>query len=206
MALLADVMAGRTKTRLTDQGIAYAALSNVTDGDTVDNEHVEQTVALTIKAIQSEDLSLRELIAYREKEEGPGGAEYRRMRHAYLDLISGHVADISRVTPGSADRVELDRLFERAMEDDFYELKRELGFAVREAWLNKDVIVLAVAGAALLAGIAALGPFAIPTALTAAGTPVTIGGLAVAKNRYSERRRQIMRANPLAYVWEARRR
>jgi hypothetical protein len=43
MALLADVMAGRTKTRLTDQGIAYAALSNVTDGDTVDNEHVEQT-------------------------------------------------------------------------------------------------------------------------------------------------------------------
>jgi len=74
MSLLADVMAGTTKTRVTDRSEAYAAIANATRPlKAVTEDSSEMVVPLTFKAINLDRVPTRTLIKYREKELGSDG-------------------------------------------------------------------------------------------------------------------------------------
>jgi hypothetical protein len=208
MSILADVMAGETRARVTDQGSAYATIANFVntpaggDATVVDGDQREQVVALTLKVPDLTRVSLDRLIAFREREAEPDGHEYRALRHAYLQKVEDHVKKISEMDPRSADRARADEEFRESALDNIKDLKIELGFARNAAIFAKDVVALAVTGAGAGAAIAFAASVSIPGAITAAGIPAAIGGVMSALNKLAQDRRATLRKHPLAYLYE----
>jgi len=201
MAILADVLAGTTQARITDRSLAYATIANVTSV-TKDAVKAVQVVPLTLKGIAVDRLPLERLIEFRKREAREQGSDYRKLRHNYLEAVEKHIARISEVEAGSRDRAELDRCFEADMEDDLRDLKRELGFAKREAWLSKDILTLAVAGSGLLAAGLGLHNTPVPEVLTAGGAAALLGGTLGTGNKFAKARYDVLRKHPMAYLYE----
>ena len=204
MAILADVLAGETRARVTDRGLAYATIANVPKVAGAAADPV-QVVPLTLKGIAVDRIPIDRLIKFREREKLEGGSGYRTLRHKYLAAIEAHVTQISMHVPGSSDRKELDRTFESDMEDDLRDLKRELGFAKGDAWLSKEVVTLAIAGGALLGLAAGVPDLAMPEVVTGAGGVALVGGMLGTGNKLAKARYDILRKHPMAYLYEVTR-
>ena len=201
MAVLADVMAGKTRARITDRGLAYATLSNAAvDGEALSPVQ-DHMVPLSFSTVGVDRIPLNALIDIREREEREPGGGLRDLRRAFLAALEAHVARIAGVAIGSRDRIELDRMFLDDMDRDFRELKRELGFSRREAWLTKDVTTLVLAGGTLLAA-AAGAALHLPEVLTGAGAVATVGGVLTAGNKLARARYETLRKHPMAYLYE----
>ena len=200
MAILADVLAGQTRTRITDRGLAYATIANATEA-TSHAEDATRVVPLTFKGIAVDRLPMEKLIAFRMREDKENGSDYRNLRHTYLKAIEDHLETISKVAPNSVDRNELDRAFQSDMEDDLADLKKELGFAKRDAWLAKDIVALVIAGGALLAAAGA-SEFHMPEVLTGAGSAVLLGGFLNTGNKLAKARYDVLRKHSMAYLYE----
>jgi len=201
MAILADVLAGETRARVTDRGLAYATIVNAPKvaGDA---EHPVQVVPLTVKGIAADRLPIDRLIAFREREAKESSSDYRSLRNNYRTAIEKHLRQISVHAPGSPDRVELDRAFEVDMEDDLRDLKRELGSARRDAWLSKEVVTLTVAGGALLGLAGGVPHMPMPEVVTGVGAIALVGGLLGTGNKLAKARYEILRKHPMAYLYE----
>lgn len=210
MSILADVLAGKTRTRVTDRAQAYATIANAPKAaqDAVGADTFQQIVPLTFKTIAVEHIPLKALIALREREaKEANGRDYRRLRHNYVDRLRAHVAEAAEHLPGSADRVDLDHQFERDMEHDLLDLKRELRIAGRDTIFSKECITFVALGAGLAAAAATAGhlatmPMAIASALNATGAAVTIGGGINMFPKYGDARRKALAAHPMAYLYE----
>ena len=202
MAILADVLAGQTRARITDRGLAYATIANAPKvaGDAQEPMRI---VPLTLNGIAVDRLPIERLIEFRKREfKERRGSDYRALRHNYLNAIEQHFGRIANVAPHSRERVELDRVFESDMEDDLRDLKRELGFARNEAWLGKDVLTLAIAGGALLGAAAGIPDIPVPEVVTGAGSAAMLGGLLGTGNKLAKARYDILRKHPMAYLYE----
>jgi hypothetical protein len=211
MSIIADVMAGETRARVTDRGLAYATIANVPNVPSPAKDaasQYEQIVPLTFKTIAIDHVSMERLIAFREREEKSSRShDYRALRHSYLDQIEAHVKAAALHQPGSADRVELDRQFSQRMEDDLADLKDELGIARRDAILSKESLTLVSLGmvglGALTAGAALTAiPLAIAAAVKTAGVVASIGGPLALGHKYGAARKQVLRQHPMAYLYE----
>jgi len=200
MAILADVLAGETRARITDRGLAYATIANAPKSAGAAGDII-QVVPLTLKGISADRIPFDRLLQFRKREAREGGADYRRLRSNYREAIEKHIERISNVALGSPDRLELDRAFQSDMEDDLYDLKRELGFAKRDTLLSKDVIALAVAGVTLLAAAGA-AHFQMPEVLTGSGAAVLLGGGLSTSNKLGKARYETLRKHPMAYLYE----
>ena len=100
---------------------------------------------------------------------------------------------------------ELQSQFFKDNLEDLKELKQDLGIELKT--LTGSVAVTVVAGAGTLA--ANLYPEIAPvlrTVITAAGTPLTLGGAVSAANKLFRSRRKLLRAHPLAFLYELRHR
>jgi hypothetical protein len=204
MAMLADVMAGETRARITDRGLAYATLANVANipgrkagGD----EDLSEIIPLTFKSLALEHVGLRRLIDFRRREEQGNGHDYRTLRHNYVDRLSKHLTAAAKYPVGSRDRMELDRVFEQDMEDDLRDLKQELGLAKTDVILSKDTVAFVLAGATVVSGALA-GHLSIPEAMSAGGAPATIGGILNVMSKFGSKRREVLRKHPMAYLYE----
>lgn len=210
MSMLADVMAGETRARVTDRGLAYAALANAPSVPPTGAEpDVDFAAILPVKvdSLSAESFTLRQLIELRKREESSGGTDLRNLRHHYLDSVQAHVKVAARFAPGSPDRIETDRVFEKEMENKLRDLKTELSLTRNDALLSKESLtcILAVGGL-VAAGIAATQaglPMPVPAALSLTGAPITVGGALRIGNKYAAKRREILRANPMAYIYQA---
>lgn len=211
MAILADVMAGQTRSRVTDRGLAYATIANI--GNVVSNQpgaadrpprmdagDLERTVALTLKVPDLSQISIDRLIDFREREKK--NARLTQLRQSYLGAIDDHVLKISQLNPDSSDRETADERFRTKMRADLEELKEELGFVRNAAWLSKDLLILVSVGVAA----AVFGPAAVPAAFagaaTGVGSAVGLGGVLGAGNTFVKERRATLRRHPMAYVYE----
>jgi hypothetical protein len=204
MAMIADVMAGETRARVTDRGLAYATLANVAkpaDPAAAAPNDIAQVVPLTFKSLALEHVGLNRLVAFRKREEKSGGHDFRTLRHAYVDRLEKHLAEASKHPAGSRDRKELDRIFEQEMEDDLLDLKRELGLAKSDLLLSKDTITFVLAGAGLV-GAALAAKFSISAAVGAIGGPAAIGGVIGVSTKFGAKRREVLRKHPMAYLYE----
>lgn len=206
MSILADCCAGTTRARITDRGLAYATITNLTvDRSTsASADQYERVVPLTLRIIDATTIPLGRLIAFREREDKVGGHSLRDLRHRYLDTLEQHVKTIEGVKTRK-DREEVDRVFETKMKDDLRSLNEELRGAKTDAVFSKELITsVVVAGASAWGAMHGL-PFEIPAAFTALGAPVTFGGLLTTRNKYSTSRKAIMQKHPMAYLYELER-
>jgi len=201
MAVLADVLAGDTRARITDRAQAYATIANAPKSTMQAQEH-DKVVPLTFKAAALDVVPLERLIAFRVREAKSSGHDYRTLRHNYLDAINEHIGRISKVAIDSADRIELDRAFAADMEDDLKDIKQELGYAKGEALLSKEIVTLVLAGGALLAAAASTGHFVMPEVIAGGGGAVLLGGLLGSGNKLARSRREVLRKHPMSYLYE----
>jgi hypothetical protein len=168
---------------------------------TVQAQEPTQVVPLTFKAVGLEHIPIDRIIAFREREAKSTGNDYRTLRHNYLAAVEKHIERISKVPIGSADRVELDRAFASDMEDDLRDLKKELGYAKREALLSKDVLTLVIAGGALFTAATA-AQFHMPEVIAGGGGLVLLGGLLGTANKLGKSRYDVLRKHPMAYLYQ----
>lgn len=206
MAMLADVMAGETRARVTDRSFAYATIANVANVRPASKDQAQdiiEVVPLTFKTIALDAVDLNRLVAFRKREvTDRNGHQYRALRHNYLKQLEDHLAKVVHHRLGSKDRDELDRAFEEDMEDDFRDLKDELGMAKTDAILSKETVAFVLAG---LSGVGALiggAHVAALEALTWAGAPAMIGGVLGVASKFGSRRRDVLRKHPMAYLYE----
>ncbi|NQE61406.1 hypothetical protein [Caulobacter sp. RHG1] len=204
MSMLADVMAGKAHARVTDRTRAYSTLIKLLGphtGEALTADHL-QIVPLTFKTLALEHVPIERLVDFRKREAREGGAARRALRHNYLDQINAHLKVAVEHPHGSADRREVDRVFEQRMEDDLADLKSELGLARREAFLTKEVVGLVAIGIGAV-GAAVTGVSApVPEVLGASGASIALGGILSAQTKLATARRTVLRRHPMAYLYE----
>lgn len=202
MAILADAMAGNTKTRITDRGQAYASIANAPKTG-YDAEAPMLVVPLTFSSIGVDAIPLEKLIELRQREAADTTNDYRALRHRYLDSVELHIRRISEVPLNSSDRTELDRQFVATMEGDLRDLKSELGIARKQALLTHHSITLVVAGSALLSSAAGYPLIPVPPEFTSIlGGIGVLGGLMGTHTTFAKERREILRRHPMSYLYQ----
>jgi hypothetical protein len=210
MSIIADVLAGETRTRVTDQGAAYATIANAPTPaiGAADGSNIEQVIPLTFKTVALERVSFERLIDFRRRETNPGnGHDYRQLRHRYVDSLVEHAKAVAGYPLGTADRTLLDEQFQRKMEDDLAELKDQLGIARMDAILSKESLALiglaAVAATSFVSGAAlAAVPLAVAGAIKASGVMASVGGPLAMAHKYGVARKKVLRDHPMAYLFE----
>ncbi len=204
MSILADCCAGETRARITDRGLAYATITNLVVDNSTQNASslYESVVPLTLKLIDAASLPLDSLINFREREEKEaGGHTLKALRHSYLRHVEEHVNALQKLTK-SADQAELDRAFESDMAADLHRLEEELRSEKKGLAYSKELIVSGLAAAGTIWGAMHGLPLEIPSAFTALGAPVTLGGILSAHNKFATSRRTIMEKHPMAYLYQ----
>lgn len=204
MSLLADCCAGQTLTRVTDEIQAYASLANLFGTKTKrlkdPDLSVQRLSALTVKMMDTNSLSLKRLIDFRKKEvASPDGSSLRALRHRYLERISDQAASLA-TGQSPWDTKELMRQFQDDMRNDLRELKQELRLTAGETLGEKEILTCFIAGGGAIAS--QLLNIPIPDVVTAAGGLVSIGGLVALKSKFSKSRDEILKAHPMAYLYE----
>lgn len=204
MAMLADVMAGKTRARVTDATDAYTAIANFPTrpwdhrSSTTDETFV---VGRARRAVGLDRVPLSRMIALRRDEERDPGL--RDMRHALLDRVEEQANSLNQPGLSPADRAEINRVFEARIESDLGELKRRLNFARREAILSTEVMALAVLVGTGVAALAAATP--LPS-MELGGSILAVGGPLLVQTQFASRRAEILREHPSAYLYAAGRR
>lgn len=199
MSILADVLAGQTRARVTDQAQAYATIANAPRPLNFEASAHTTVVPLTLKTVNLTNVSTQRLIEFRKKEEGSYGHQYRSLRHKYLQRIETHVNDIAKLNRLS-DRDELDRCFADDMERDFCALKDELRFARKDAWLDKGFVTLV--SSAVLGSAALMGIDVMPEVIGPAGGAVALAGALGPVNKLAKARLDVLQKHPMAYLYE----
>jgi hypothetical protein len=207
MSALADSCAGTTRSRVTDEGDAYATvaglLGNNPGGPAIKKADAHgQLVAISLKVIDTSTVSIERLIQLRKREATETGHTLRDLRHRYQNGLETYAVRLLNERVTKADASEILRECEDDMKTDLRDLRAELGFARRDALLSKEILAFALTAV----GTAASWLFGVPVALegvvTAAGAPVAIGGLLAARNKYLKERRSILKEHPMAYLYE----
>jgi hypothetical protein len=209
MSILSDACAGMTRVRVTDRGGAYAGIAGMlgSDDDKVsdvkEGESRDVIVAVTLKLLNLDNVSLSALIDLRKRELKETGHDLRDLRHRYVERIEKHLGEISASDLSTSDIDTLDRQFETDMADDLAQLKGELRSEFGQALWSKDVVVSLIAGAGALA-LAFGAPLPIAGVLTAGGAPATVGGVFASRGKFLKARAELLRKHPMAYLYEAR--
>lgn len=208
MTILADCCAGKTRSRVTDIGVAYATLTGLlgsrraaklSDASSPSDEHL---VPITLEVINLGSVGLDKLIDFRERENAGSGHAIRDLRHRYVDRIESYVKKLAATKGSASDQVEIKREFTSDMKDDLAALRDELRFARNDALFSKEMLVSILAAVGSVA-VAAFGvPFAVPEVVTAGGGVVTVGGLLGVRNKYLASRRSVLEKHPMAYLYE----
>lgn len=207
MSKIADACAGDAFARVTDRILAFGMQADQADIPDRGAELQTQTVHITVDLIDAQSVTLKRLIAFREREEKERrGADYKKLRHNYADSIRAHIDNIKNAND-PRQREELNRIFKEEMARDLDELSSEI-FGRKVKLALKPVIVSAAiaAGGHLLAA---------PGAILAGGAALkSMDGVSLSKEfaslvsegfSYSTEQRAIMAKHPMAYMYELNR-
>jgi hypothetical protein len=205
MSILAECCAGETRARITDQGVAYATISNMLVDEENDREQqvaYESLVPLTLKLLDISNLPIDKLIAFREREaKESSGHTLTALRHNYLKCIEELAVDLSKLTR-KGDQDERTRVFESDMRTDLKQLTQELWGAKVDVIFSKEAVVSVLAAVTAVVGAVHGVPLAIPAAASFGGGAVTVGGAVLLGNKYVSNRRATLKKHPMAYLYE----
>jgi hypothetical protein len=207
MSILAECCAGETRARITDQGPAYAMISNMLVEDPKQDESAsyEYLVPLTLKLLDISNIPIDKLIAFREREKKESnGYTLTGLRHNYLKSIEAFAGDMSKLTR-KRDRDERSRTFESDMRSDLKQLSQEVWGARVDVIFSKEAVASVLLAVTTAVGAIHGVPLAIPTVAAIGGGVVTVGGGVLVGNKYAASRRAILQKHPMAYLYELRR-
>lgn len=207
MSVIADCCAGTTRSRVTDQGAAYATLSKILSGSSKDEikvpvEAEDQLVPITLEVIDFSTIPLSKLIAFRDKENGKDGLQYRELRYRYVDGLEKYVRQLTTAKGKVSDLEQIKEDFKNDMRIDLQNLEGELRSAKRDVAFSKDVMVTALAAAGTVAAAAFSLVVPVVGTLTLLGAPATVAGVAGVANKFYAARRGILQKHPMAYMYE----
>lgn len=212
MSLLADACAGATKQKITDRVDAYAWLAKYATAE-LGGEYVvgldasqvapayERLVTISIRVLDTDDIPISKLVAMRKREMSEPGHDYRGFRLKYLQKVNEYVEQLCKKDLTDGDVKELERQFEKDMESDIANLRKELGVARKKLVLSKEVAVAAIAiGGALAHPIAAI------TGASPVLTSIGIGALVKNAVEYKAARRKAMKDSAMSWLYLSKRR
>jgi hypothetical protein len=207
MSVIADCCAGTTRSRVTDRGAAYATLSKILgasykEGAGVPIEAEDQLVPITLDVVDLSTVELSKLIAFREKENGKDGLQYRELRYRYVEGLEKYVKKLTTAKGKVSDLEQIKEEFKNDMKIDMRNLEGELRSAKRDVAFSKDVMVTALAAAGTIAAAAFSLVVPVVGAVTLAGLPATVAGIASVANKFYAARRSTMQKHPMAYMYE----
>lgn len=156
MSVLADACAGKTRSRVTDRGAAYATISGIlthSQSQQPTPPSDETLVSISLKIINTSSIKFKNLIALREREAKENGNTIRDLRHRYASGLEKYAKRLTTEVANLSDAEEILRQFQSDMEDDLADLKSELGFARRDIILSKEILVAALASAGTIATV-----------------------------------------------------
>lgn len=203
MTIIADVLGGQTRARITDQPDAYSVMANIavlSKENIQFSETYERVVPITMSLVDA-DLTIEDLIELRRRERDEReGAQLRKLRHNYLATIEKHIKEVVALK-NEKDRQDIDDVFKQKMKDDLTDLRDALKLGAAKAATTKDVIALAIAGAGMLAY--ATGNVPMPEVISGGGGAALLGGLLNTHFTFAQSRRDILAKHPMAYLYEA---
>ncbi len=216
MGILADCCAGATRSRVTDRAQAYAGLAGLlgeqdsessardklVDGTLRLLRRKEALVSLRLSMIDVDAITLDQLVAFRKREATETGHSVRDLRHRYVERVETQVKKLANHSMTESDVKELQRQFDEENADDLRQLKEELRAEWVQAVFSKDVIITFLAATGSLAGFVYPPANAIAGVMTAAGAPVTLGGILSARSKLLKARSDVLRKHPMAFLYE----
>ena len=222
MSLLADCCAGETFARVTDRGAAYSSLAGLlvdksNDGDEgrhssaktagdlfIGNANADAPiylVSLAIEVVDSDQLTLEQLIQLRRSELNVAGHSLRDLRHRFSDRVASQAVALSGAR-SKRDLDELGRQFRVEMRDDYMALRDSLKLEAKQVLGTKEIVTsMMIAGgiaAALHPSFPGVGELA-----GVAGAALYVGGLYSTKAKFAAARRNVLSEHPTAYLYEA---
>ena len=107
-----------------------------------------------------------DFLLIRKREQKSHGHALRDLRHRYVGRIDEYIENTKKQEK-KADRQELQRQFEKDMEDDLKHLRDELGTAKKIALTSQDVTFVILVAIAAAAEWLLKGSLFVPAAMTA---------------------------------------
>ena len=162
----------------------------------------EALISLRLSLLEVDSISLRQLIAFRQREDADQGHTLRDLRHNYVRRIEEQVKQLTKPDLTQSDVAEFERQFIESNKNDLKRLNEELWQEKRDAVLSKDVLVTILAAGGILFSGVFPAAHAFLGVSTATGVPVTLGGVVSARNKYLRARADILRKHPMALLHE----
>jgi hypothetical protein len=213
LSLIAEECAGKTRTKITDRDRAYAWLCGVMT-ERLGGEYLptlqasqlaatyDRLVTASVRVLNTDGIPLKRLMSLRKKEQAGQAPELQPLRAKYLATLDEHVKLLLQPSLRTSDAREIERQFERDRQNDFRELKRELGLAAKDVLFTKEigVLALAVAGAVATPFMApAAASLTVPAAASIKG--LGVGALLVTKAKYRKARESALNRNAMSWLY-----
>jgi hypothetical protein len=207
MASLAGACAGTEQHRVTDRVSAYTALTGMTatslggelirDASNSDvTENIDRLITVSTNILDGKSIPLDRLVKLRQREAKESSQDLRRLRHKYIDAVKQHLSLLAG-SKSVGDARELARQFRERMEEDLSDLKKELGMARNDLLLSKEMGVLLLAAAGVVAAPVAASAFA-PVVKT-----VGVGALLATGIKYKRAREKAFREHAMSWLYVA---
>lgn len=198
MGILANVCAGTTKRKFTDEEDGYAALNHVLIEDSElefikpDQKHpkletYERLVTLSCKTLNCDKIPFNKLIELRKEEDVKKNDVLKQARKTYFKALDEYAQKLTNEVKLPADVKAFEDAFCSDLEEKLSNLKIELGIA-RRRLITKDIFTLALVAAGAL-----VEPF----------TSTLIGTAMVAKQTidHNVEQREKIKANPTGWLY-----
>jgi len=207
MSLLADSCAGVLKRKITDRADAYSWLQKYSTaeagGDYIFGLDVSQVspayerlVTISIKVLDTDHLPITSLLEMRKREARSSSNDYRGFRIKYLNKVDEYVDRI--VKPGllESDIKELERQFQKDMEQEIKDLRYELRVSKDKLLWSKEVGISLVAAAGSLTS-----PITGLTDLASLLGTIGVGALIKVGKEYNVARRKVLKESPMSLLY-----
>lgn len=182
MSLLAEACAG-DHDRITDRTEAYAFLGRLfaaeagakplASSKSARGKNLERLVTVSTKALNADDIPLKNILAMRKRESGTQGHDYRAFRQKYAKRLSETAEQIGKLD-SKGDPQEIEDQFAQDMKDDLASLREELAVAKTKLLLSKEVgATVIVSAAAMLEPISGIALLSGALKTVAGGALVT---------------------------------
>jgi hypothetical protein len=209
MSELANALAGEQQHTITDRSEAYGCLFStmtttlggeifITPKKEQVTSSIDRLVTISVRVADPSKVKFERILDLRKREVAENIGDIKTLRHKYLDAVTSYSQQFTKSGLTLHDRKELSRLFAENMENDFRELKKELGMARNDILFSKE------AGIAVLALAGSLAePISLGTELSNAVSTIGIGALIRNGVKYTRSRRKALSNHAMSWLYLA---
>jgi len=210
IALQAEIAAGATKQQITDDKGTYSAYCRlIATAGNRDRElplsGEEELLSVALETVNLQNVTLRQLIDFRKRERNE--PEIGAFRRTFSESLENFLLDIpKRRALSESDWKELQGKYRERVKDGIRVLSRQMGCEASAFALSKTIL------APILMGVGALSSLLLAhsnpavagavASVTVSDAVISIAEVISEGRKTSNKRAEILEANPLAYIYE----